>query len=226
MVEIDKLLSALRAAKWNERDPIKAELLARATGPEGAGVRDEDTPHPFRLPAGDAEPDRAAPVMHPEVEMPQTQVRDERLDVGDAVGQAQEAVRARGQTHADVVGGDDPSTLGGELQDQVAPEKGPRRIAMQEQDRTTVARPVVDVAHAARERGEIAGCEGIERLHGGREDSGGHWHSTASIMLARPLPIPSNATRSPGWMRPSARPSASVAGTETEPTLPSRSKLW
>ena len=151
---------------------------------------------------------------------------DEGFDVGDAVGQAEETIGAGGQAHADMVGSDDATSLGGELQDQVTPEERPRRIAVEQQHRTAVTRTVVDVTHASRERGEILRREGVERLHGGRKVGSVHRHSTASIMLARPLPMPSSATRSPGLIRPSAIPKASVAGTETEPTLPRRSKLW
>jgi len=52
-------------------------------------------------------------------------VGEQRFDVGDAVGQPQETVRAGGQPHPDMVGGDDAAALGGEPQDQVAPEERP-----------------------------------------------------------------------------------------------------
>lgn len=40
MEEVDRLVAALRQAPWDARDPIKQELQARASGPEGAKVRE------------------------------------------------------------------------------------------------------------------------------------------------------------------------------------------
>ena len=93
---------------------------------------------------------------------------DEGFDVGDAIGQTEETIGAGRQAHADVVRGDHATALGSELHDQVTPEEGPRRIAVEQEHRTTVARTVVDVTHASRERGEILRRKGIERLYGGR----------------------------------------------------------
>ncbi|MFZ5482433.1 MAG: hypothetical protein ACOZNI_37065 [Myxococcota bacterium] len=40
MQEVDALVSRLRKAGYNEREPVKQELLALARGPEGAKVRE------------------------------------------------------------------------------------------------------------------------------------------------------------------------------------------
>lgn len=40
MQEIDTLVAALRAAGWQEREPIKEQLIALASGPDGVRVRE------------------------------------------------------------------------------------------------------------------------------------------------------------------------------------------
>ncbi|MES2641677.1 MAG: hypothetical protein V4850_19450 [Myxococcota bacterium] len=40
MEEVDKLVAALRSASYKEREPIKAQLIALAQGPNGRAVRD------------------------------------------------------------------------------------------------------------------------------------------------------------------------------------------
>jgi hypothetical protein len=40
MEEVDKLIAALRSASYKEREPIKAQLIALAQGPNGRTVRD------------------------------------------------------------------------------------------------------------------------------------------------------------------------------------------
>ncbi len=41
MVEVESLVAALRAARWDAREPIKAQLLALASGADGASVREQ-----------------------------------------------------------------------------------------------------------------------------------------------------------------------------------------
>ncbi len=45
-------------------------------------------------------------------------------------------------------------------------------------------------------------------------------HSTPSIMQLSPLPIPRNATRSPGCRNARSSARAAVSGSETVPMLP------
>lgn len=41
MQAIERLVAALRSAGWKERDPIKAELMVLAGGPDGVAVREQ-----------------------------------------------------------------------------------------------------------------------------------------------------------------------------------------
>src|SRR5579884_3092516 len=107
---------------------------------------------------------------------------------------------------------------------------------MEHEHGLVAARPFIQKAHPCAAGGDEASRrEGINLLQPGRQILPSphrrrlvfllHHHSSASIMQLRPLPMPSMATRSPSPTAPASAASASVAGKETEPMLPSVSKV-
>src|SRR5262249_44940199 len=107
--------------------------------------------------------------------------------------------------------------------DQVPIEERPGRIAVQHDH--GLPRSLIDIVQAQTSTVEIPpavfGHEFLQDMvHGRGHSPRAIHHSNASIMQLSPLPIPRNATRSPGSKnsRPSARPA--VRGRETVPMLP------
>src|ERR1017187_5952121 len=117
---------------------------------------------------------------------------------------------------------------GGHLPDEIAVEERPRGVAVEHQNRLAAGRALIDVAHpGAPGRLEGLGGERVKARQPGGDGGrmwGGH-HSSASIMQLSPLPIPIRATRLPSRTAPASTAAGSVAGRETEPMLPSVSKV-
>ena len=208
------------------------------------GIEVDEPLHVFRAAHREAGADRAAPVVHHERKRADPQFVEQRLQVVDAVGRAEEDVGGPiGKPAANMVGHDHAVAVP-QARDQVAEQEAPGGIAVQADDDGPL--PLVDEVHpVARPARAVAavpladrGESGSKRIRGpvgerrrivigpvgcavgGRESAHGDYHSNPRKRVLSPLPNAVSSTFSRGWMSFSSTPIASAAGRATETMLP------
>lgn len=189
-----------------ERAP-RLEGQGHATlGGRQEAVAHHDPAEPLVLLGGDPQPDERAPVLDERGDVGQVERVDPGRDPFDVaeVGVVLDPRRLVGFSEADQVGHEHPVPRGDQQRDHGAVEVAPRRLAVQQDDRPPVRRPLVHVVHpqrlgVRRRHVDVARCEVptrqlVEAVLGRAQGLHAASVGLGSALVSPPAP-PSRSTR-------------------------------
>ena len=158
---LDEPSDVERAAELAHDGAKSQPRLARRPAAADPGVENDEPLDPLRVLDREAQPDRAAPVVHHECQLRQVELLDEPCDRVDVavVRVPADLGRLVRAAEADQVRRD---LAPGQLRDDVPPQKRRRRLAVQQQRRLAVA--FVDVVQPASVELEPVRGEGLDQV--------------------------------------------------------------